>query len=573
MSTKTDNIPELPGVYRMLNTQGDVLYVGKAVNLKKRVQSYFNKQQHSPKTAALIKQIADISVTITTNEKEALLLESNLIKKLQPKYNVIMRDDKSYPYIYISPGIYPRLEVRRVKKKPQQGLWFGPYPSALAVQHTIKLLQKIFRFRTCNDNYFKHRSRPCLQYQINLCSAPCMEYIKAETYQDNINDIIALLQGKNSQILKKLQKDMTFCAKNLEFEKAVIIRNQIQALEEIQQKQSITQLRGDVDIVLQEIIEDFACIQKVSVRTGQVIATEIFFPKIPKQSLNIDNLWQESLLAFLSHHYLDLPNLIPKQIITNQDFEDRENFSGILSKAAGRQCSILTKVRGKNARWRELAQANLDMAVKTHLNTHVRSYAEHIRELLQAMQQIRAQPSRARKQAEQFDISEQLGQTDPLTSTEQIECFDISHTQGEHTIASCVTFNQYGPYKRGYRRFNISNIQPGDDCAALEQALTRRFTRLVIEKKSLPQILLIDGGNNQRNVACKVLDHLGVHNIIILSIVKGHARRAEFDRVLAADNIELDLKSHSKALHFLQYLRDEAHRFAITAHRKKRDRV
>lgn len=545
------NLPSLPGVYRMLDHDKNVLYVGKAGNLKKRVSSYFNKQNIGAKTQSLVRQIVSIEVSITQSETEALLLESNLIKTLRPKYNVLLRDDKSYPYIHVSTHPFPRMELYRSKRKPKKGEFYGPFPSVAAVRETLNTIQKVFKIRDCQDSYFSARSRPCLQYQIKRCSAPCTQLIGPQAYQQAINDARRFLQGKCNIILDELALRMENAVRELNFEEAAILRDQIKHLRLIQEQQGIAQMRGDADAIVIEARPGFACIQCITIREGQVINSQSFFPMVPEQEFfqteaNYAVLWQEVFEAFVGFYYLDTPNRIPPLIVTHHTIDNRVALQTMLSEIRGKPCQIQINPRGNKARWIEFAQNNLALAVASH-NTS-------------------AQTMRNRYQA----LTTLLNTAKPI---ERMECFDISHTQGELTVASCVVFDNQGPKKSEYRRFNIQGIPKGDDYKALDQAVFRRFKRL-LEMNDLPDVLIIDGGKGQINAVKKTLNQLKIEEVILVGIAKGPERKAGLEHlILSTQSQEIHLPMDSQALHLLQHIRDEAHRFAITTHRKKRDRV
>ncbi|CDZ76963.1 Excinuclease ABC subunit C [Legionella massiliensis] len=540
------NLTSDPGVYRMLDARGTVLYVGKATNLKKRVSSYFNKQNAGAKTRSLVSQIVAIEVSVTRSETEALLLESSLIKSLRPKYNVLLRDDKSYPYIHVSSNHpFPRMELYRSKKKPQKGEFYGPYPSVAAVRETLSTIQKVFKIRNCSDSYFSARSRPCLQYQIKRCTAPCVSYISAEDYQQAVKDAARFLQGKSQQILNELAKRMEEAVAKLAFEEAAILRDQIKSLRLIQEQQAVIQMSGDADIIVIDARPGFACIQCVTVRDGHVLASQSFFPSVPKQHFNEDDesLWLQIFEAFIAYYYLDTPERIPAEIITQEKMTEQTTFAAMLSELRGKICQIRTKPRAVKARWLDFALNNLNQSVADHIasSTTIKMRYQALTNLLNYQDSI-----------------------------QRMECFDISHTQGEATVASCVVFDAEGPRRTDYRRFNINNITPGDDYAAMEQAIFRRFKRL-LQEQHLPDVLIIDGGKGQVAVAQRVLDELQIEGVILLGIAKGPDRKAGWERlILVAENKEITLPADSPALHLLQHIRDEAHRFAITAHRKKR---
>ena len=548
LSTFLANLTSSPGVYRMLDVDGNVLYVGKASNLKKRVNSYFNKHNTGVKTRSLVSQIVSIDVSITRSETEALLLESSLIKSLRPKYNVLMRDDKSYPYIHIShSNPFPRLALIRAKKKPQEGDFFGPFPSTTAVRATLNIIQKVFRIRNCSDSYFSGRSRPCLQYQLKRCSAPCTGYISASEYQQSVADVTRFLQGKSQQILDELVVRMDDAVACLDFEEAARLRDQIKNLRLVQEQQGVVHLCGDADVIVIDARPGFACIQCVSVRDGEVLASMSFFPSVPKQGLvdDAESLWQQVFEAFIAYYYLDTPARIPALIITDHVVDEKSGLQIMLSDLRGKVCKIQTKPRGVKARWLDFAINNLRLSMSEHMSS-----AALIKTRYEALSSLIQLPG-------------------PIM---RMECFDISHTQGDQTVASCVVFDAAGPNKRQYRRFNITGITPGDDYAAMEQAITRRFKRLMDEKR-LPDVLIVDGGKGQVSVARRTFEALGVKGVTLLGIAKGPSRKAGWERLILADGAhEITLAADSPALHLLQHIRDEAHRFAITTHRAKRQK-
>lgn len=547
------NLTQEPGVYRMLDAEGRVLYVGKANNLKKRVSSYFNKQSNSLKTQSLMTQVESIEISITRSETEALLLESNLIKSLRPKYNVLLRDDKSYPYIHISTDhSFPRMNGYRSKKKPTHGEFYGPYPSTTAVRETLTIIQKIFKIRNCSDSYFNARSRPCLQYQIKRCSAPCTGYISAQDYQQSVLDARQFLQGKSQQILDELMKRMERAVDRLAFEEASVLRDQIKSLRLIQEQQGVVRLCGDVDAIAIEARPGFACILCVTIRSGHVLASQSFFPAMPESQFSEsnrgeeDSLWQHVFEAFVAFYYVDAPERIPAIIITHEAMANRDVLQEMLSELRGRSCQIQTRPRGVKARWFDFALNNLRLAVSDYIAS----------ESIIAM----------RYQA----LNYLLNRERPIN---RIECFDISHTQGAFTVASCVVFDKNGPCRNEYRRFNITGITASDDYAAMEQAITRRFKRFIPASR-MPDLLLIDGGKGQVAVAKRVLEQLQIQSVEILGIAKGPERKAGWERLISAkDNQEKTVPEDSPALHLLQHIRDEAHRFAITAHRNKRQKA
>lgn len=552
LTTFLANLSSEPGVYRMLDSKATVLYVGKAANLKKRVTSYFNKQNTGVKTRSLVSQIVSIEVSITRSETEALLLESSLIKSLRPKYNVLMRDDKTYPFIHISSSnAFPRLEMIRSKKKPQKGAFFGPYPSVAAVRDTLGIIQKVFKIRNCSDSYFNGRSRPCLQYQIKRCSAPCTNYISGLEYQQSVADATRFLQGKSQQILDELAHRMDDAVARLAYEEAATLRDQIKNLRLVQEQQGVVQLSGDADIIVIDASPGFACVQCVTVRDGEVLTSQSFFPTVPKQGLvdeddEIESLWQQVFVTFVAYYYVEMPERIPALILIDHAIADLKPLQLMLSDLRGKSCQIQTKPRGAKARWLDFARNNLRMSIAGHMtsSTLMKTRYQALCELIHLPHPIK-----------------------------RMECFDISHTQGTETVASCVVFDANGPYKRDYRRFNINGITPGDDYAAMEQAITRRFKRL-IETSNLPDVLIIDGGKGQITIARRVFAALQIEGVKLLGVAKGPSRKAGWERLILADESrEITLPEDSPALHLLQQIRDEAHRFAITSHRKKRQKL
>ena len=538
-----------PGVYKMYDAHGDILYVGKASNLKKRVTSYFSKQTTSTKTRALVSQIHKIQVSVTRSETEALLLESSLIKTLHPKYNVLLRDDKSYPYLHVTKhATYPRMEIIRSKRKPNKGHFFGPYPSVSSVKGTLNAIQKVFRIRNCSDSYFNARNRPCLQYQIKRCSAPCTQYITPADYEQNLQDAMKLLAGDSQDILHDLEQRMEKAVHALEFEQAARFRDQIQNLRKVQEQQSMVHLEGDADVIVIDVKPGFACIQCVTIRDGQVLASQSFFPNVPKRRLEEENdgndrLWQEVFKAFILHHYIDVPDRIPKSLITNHGVEDKDALEQTLGSLKGKKCKILTKPRGIKAKWLDFALNNLRLSLDEKLSSEALT-AKRYQEL-----------------ARFLELDKRIL---------RMECFDISHTQGNQTVASCVVFDENGPNKQAYRKYNILDITPGDDYAAMKQVLYRRFKRGIVEN-NCPDVLIIDGGKGQVSMARQVLDELNISSVTLLGIAKGPQRKAGLEQlILAHRQQEVTLPPDSEALHLLQHIRDEAHRFAITFHRQKR---
>lgn len=535
--TFLSSVSSLPGVYRMFDAGRHLLYVGKARNLRQRLSSYFRTRQQSPKTQRLVAQIHAIEVTVTHTEVEALLLESTLIKTLQPRYNILLRDDKSYPYLHISAGNFPRISLRRGAKRDNNGRYFGPYPQASAARETLDLLQKIFRLRNCEDSAFAHRSRPCLQYQMQRCTAPCVGKVDAPTYQAQIADAAHFLAGGGEELLDDLAQRMSKCASALQFEAAAHYRDQISALRQIQQRQHIELENADLDVLATASAEGIACVQVFIFRHGRLLGNRAYFPKLPQNTTP-----QAILSAFLLQYYLDKP--LPHTILLSHRPLQLPLVSAALQQRAGRCITLKTQARGTTAHWLAMAQRNADQALTAQLQSRV---------------------GRTRRWQELRTL---LGLRKEIT---RIEGFDVSHTHGAAAVAACVVFDADGARRSAYRRYNIVGITPGDDYAALRQALQRRYSKLCATAQSLPDILLIDGGLGQLAQAISVLQELGIHEIIALAIAKGVERRRGDEEVYLAGAAEpLTLSPYAPALHLLQEVRDEAHRFAITGHRQRR---
>ena len=528
-----------PGVYRMLAENGEVLYVGKAKNLKKRVSSYFRREHDSIKTEVLVNQIADIHLTLTHSESEALVLEYNLIQEFQPRFNILLRDDKSYPYVFLSGETYPRLAIHRGPRK-EKGRYFGPFPSAGAVRQSLLLLQKLFRVRQCENSYFANRTRPCLQYQIGRCTAPCVGYVTPEEYDRDVRLTAMFYEGRNQDVISELAKQMEQAATDLQFEKAAQLRDQIAQLRRVLDRQRVSADSGDVDVVAGVIEKGLACVYVLYVRDGRVSGSHCVMPALP-DGANIDDL----IDAFLNQFYLAERD-IPREIIHNAHAFDDESLTALLEQRAGRKIRIANSVRGDRAAW-------LQMAVKNAQNSIASRFAQ---------------------QAEGQKRGEQMRELFGLDVVPQrFECFDISHTMGEQTVASCVVFDLNGPRKSDYRRFNIEGITGGDDYAAMYQALSRRYARLKRGEGQLPDVLFIDGGPGQLAQAEKILDELQIDNVLAVGISKGPDRRAGQEELhLSGSAAPLQLPPDASLLHFIQHIRDEAHRFAITGHRARRDK-
>lgn len=524
----------------MLGEKGEVLYVGKARNLKKRVSSYFKATQKDIKTIALMKHVKDIDITVTRNESEALLLEYNLIKKHKPRYNVIFRDDKSYPYILITnENPYPRIDFYRGQRK-KSGLFFGPYPNATAVRETIHLIQKLFGLRTCNDNFYASRTRPCLQHQIGLCSGSCSGLITQEKYQEDVRHAILFLKGKSGEIIDELNRQMEKVAKELNFELAARLRDQIARLRQIQERQYVSAGHGEADIIGYASTAGVVCLQLLVIRDGRILGSRAYFPTVPA-----DSSAEEILTSFITQHYFSKHDDIPKEIIIPFELPEKLGLTSALSEQAQRKVMLAHSVRSEKKKWLEMAMTSAEQAVSSHLlnKANMKERFNALKELLQ----LKELPKR-------------------------IECFDISHSMGEATVASCVVFNINGPVKSDYRRFNITDITPGDDIAAMRQALSRRYKKLQTDHATLPEILLIDGGLAQLHAAQKVLSELQIHDIIAIGVAKGVTRKPGYETLHIPDQAPAHLAPDSLALHLIQQIRDEAHRFAITGHRLQRDK-
>lgn len=530
-----------PGVYQMLDVQGEIIYIGKAKNLNKRVSSYFLKKSEHSKTTHMVSKIFDIKIIVTETEVEALLLECNLIKKHKPRYNILLRDDKNYPYILVEQSHdFPRLNFYRGARKVK-GKLFGPFPNVAAVKETLEFLQKIFKLRSCSDIFFKNRSRPCLQYQIKRCKAPCVAYISKQDYQKDLTMALDFLKGNSDDLLRQLEKNMIEASNRCEFEQAANYRDQIQNLRSVQTSQTISNQGGSADVIAGVMRENNCSVVLMMVRQGQVVGSHSFYPKLPNhdEASSIENV----LEAFISQYYLNQNTNLPPEIIANA------NVSQVLIDAISlkekTKCVLNNSNRGLKAKWLKLAEQNAETSLNNHLSSKASFKARY----------------QALKEVLKLDVAPQT-----------MECFDISHTGGELTVASCVVFDSLGPKKSDYRKFNIEGITGGDDYAAMDQALTRRYKRLLKENKPLPDLLIIDGGKGQVNIAKKVMAKLDLKNLKIIGVAKGVSRKPGLETIIVAfDGRELNIDSDSPALHLIQYIRDESHRFAIINHRHKRE--
>ncbi|WP_181897532.1 excinuclease ABC subunit UvrC [Grimontia hollisae] len=539
-------VSDKPGVYRMMDASGEIIYVGKAKSLKKRLSSYFRANVSGEKTRALVKNIANVEVTITHTETEALILEHNLIKQHLPRYNVLLRDDKSYPYIFLSASKHPRLSVHRGAKK-RKGEYFGPFPDAGAVRQSLYLLQKIFPVRQCEDSVYANRTRPCLMYQIKRCVGPCVKgIITDEEYAELVNFTRLFLQGKDRQVITTLVEKMESASQSLAFEKAAQYRDQIQALRRVQEQQFVSQdSDDDLDAIGVSIENGIACIHVLFLRQGKVLGSRSYFPKMPA-----DTGVNELVSSFIGQFYIKQAegNTIPSSILISQDLgEELHSLATALSEIAGRKVSVQCKPRGTRARFLKLAQTNAATALTSKINHKMTIH-------------------------NRFSV---LSDTLDLEPVKRMECFDISHTMGEQTVASCVVFNHDGPLKQEYRRYNITGITGGDDYAAMAQVLERRYSKQVDPDK-IPDIILIDGGKGQLNRAWEVVKPLMADwpkHPLMLGVAKGTTRRPGLETLIKVSGEEFSLPSDSPALHLIQHIRDESHNHAISGHRAKRAKV
>jgi len=529
-----------PGVYQMYGGGGELLYVGKARNLRARVSSYFRASGLAAKTMAMVAKVRDIQVTVTDTETDALLLEHNLIKNNRPPYNILLRDDKSYPYIHLSADRYPRLALHRGSKR-REGSYFGPYPGAGAVRDSLNFLQKVFQVRQCENSYFRNRSRPCLQHQIGRCTAPCVEAVSAAEYARQVERTVLFLKGNSRQLMGELADEMEAASRQLKFEKAAVLRDQLRQLQQVQVRQGIEGVAGDLDIVSASVEAGKACVQVLFVRTGRVLGSKTYFPP-----LKLDEAEADVIDAFLPQYYLEGGREIPRELILSRAPEDMVNLRTVLAERAGHKVELKTRVRGSRAGWLQLAGRTARQNLQSHLSARQTSL-----ERFQTLQ-------------DSLELPE---------LPQRLECFDISHSAGEATVASCVVFDHNGPRKSDYRKFNIEGITPGDDYAAMRQALERRYRRLKTGEGVLPDIVLIDGGKGQVAQALSVLEDLQINDVEVLGVAKGASRKAGLETlVLGASGREMQLDGDNPGLHLIQHIRDEAHRFAVTGHRARRDK-
>ncbi len=533
-------LPHRPGVYRMLNAAGEAIYVGKARDLKKRVASYFQQQSGlSPRIQLMLGQVQALATTVTRSEAEALLLENNLIKSLSPRYNILFRDDKSYPYLMLSGHGFPRLAFHRGSLDPRHR-YFGPFPNAGAVRASMQLLQKVFRLRTCADNVFENRSRPCLLHQIRRCTAPCVKLVSAADYADDVRSAELFLQGKDDEAIERLIARMNTAAARQGYEQAAVYRDQIGALRKVREKQFVSSSAArDADIIACAVDGEIACVNLVMIRGGHHLGDRNFFPRNAA-----GHAATRIIEAFVGQHYLN--RSAPPVIVVNAGIASA-TLEPFLSDRAGHKVQIVINPAGERRVWLDMASKNATLGAQQQLGMHATQEAR-----LQALQQA-------------------LGATEAI---QRIECFDVSHTMGEATVASCVVYDRAAMQKAEYRRFNIAGIAPGDDYAAMRDALSRRYRRIVAGEGKLPDLVLIDGGKGQLGVACEVFAELGLSDVLLIGVAKGEERKPGLEQLIIPGRANpLQLPGEHPALHLIQQIRDEAHRFAIQGHRAQRGKA
>lgn len=546
------SVTEQPGVYRMYNGEQTVIYVGKAKQLKKRLASYFRKDVGSVKTKALVSQICAIDVTVTHTEGEALILENNYIKKYQPKYNILLRDDKSYPYLLITAHKHPKLGLHRGGKRVK-GDYFGPYPSVGAVWESLRLMQKIFPIRQCEDSYYRARSRPCLQHQLGRCLAPCVDKVSDEDYQHQVDLAKLFLKGKSSAVIEQLVARMELASGQLDFEQAAKFRDQITTLRKVQQQQFVSGIAAEMDVLGLYRFKSQVCVHLLCIRDHKILGSKSFFPTVPAQS-NENDIYE----AFIAQHYLtDEPSSngqgnIPKEVVIGEALEQVATLSELLTKQAEHDVKISYRLRAERAQYLKLANTNAQTALVTR-----NSHKESMQARFVALNEV-------------FELTNGI---------HRIECFDISHTMGQQTVASNVVFNQEGPLKSDYRRYNVHGITPGDDYAAMAFALDKRYGKIKVTDtdslKKMPDIIFIDGGKGQLAKAEDFFNKLNLDSTpLLVGVAKGESRKPGLETLILAGSHQLiSLPPTSPALHLVQHIRDESHRFAITGHRAKRQKA
>ena len=534
------NLTTRPGIYTMLNDKGEIIYIGKAKNLKNRVSSYFKTQTASIKQQVMVTKVAAIEVTVTHTEGEALLLECQQIKRHKPRYNICLRDDKSFPYMFLSSEQdFPQITFHRGAKN-KKGRYFGPYPSSGAVRESLKLLQRLFPIRQCDDAVYNNRTRPCLQYQIERCTAPCVGLIDKQNYALDVESTVMFLEGKGGLLIDQLIVKMEQAAANLDFEQAAGFRDQIAKLRSVLEKHFVSGEKGDVDIIACASKANVACVQVFFIRNGQHLGNKVFFPKMTDEHDPA-----AIVQAFIPQYYLDKP--VPYELIVSHELEEAELLTEVLASQAKHSVAISSSVRGERLKWLQMACTNAENSLLSKLSDKQGIYARFL------------------------SLQEELGCKD---LPKRLECFDISHTQGDQTVASCVVFDREGPVKSAYRRFNITGITGGDDYAAIHQAVFRRFKRLKQGEHEAPDILFIDGGKGQVHEAQKALAELDINNVMIVGVSKGPDRKPGMEKLILVDQDQpVEITPGASGLLLIQHIRDEAHRFAITGHRQRRGKA
>ena len=534
------NLTTRPGIYTMLNDQGEIIYIGKAKNLKNRVSSYFKTQTASIKQQVMVAKVAAIEVTVTHTEGEALLLECQQIKRHKPRYNICLRDDKSFPYVFLSSEQdFPQITFHRGAKN-KKGRYFGPYPSSGAVKESLKLLQRLFPIRQCEDAFYNNRTRPCLQYQIERCTAPCVGLIDKQHYAQDVESTVMFLEGKGGLLIDQLIIKMEQAAANLDFEQAAGFRDQIAKLRSVLEKHFVSGEKGDVDIIACASKANIACVQVFFIRNGQHLGNKVFFPKMTDEHDPAT-----VIQAFIPQYYLD--KQVPYELIVSHELEESVLLVEVLNSQAKHSVAISSSVRGERLKWLQMACTNAENSLLSKLSDKQGIYARFL------------------------SLQEELACKD---LPKRLECFDISHTQGEQTVASCVVFDREGPVKSAYRRFNITGITGGDDYAAIHQAVFRRFKRLKQGEHEAPDIVFIDGGKGQVHEAQKALAELDINNVMIVGVSKGPDRKPGMEKLILVDQEQpVQITPGASGLLLIQHIRDEAHRFAITGHRQRRGKA
>ena len=534
-------LPNSAGVYQMYNEKNEIIYVGKAKNLKNRVSNYFSGKPTNSKTQALVNRIASIQVTVTKTESEALLLEHNLIKQESPRYNILLKDDKSYPYILVTDEPWPRIGLHRGPKRTK-GQYFGPYPNAYAAREALVLLQRVFKVRQCENSFFRNRSRPCLQYQIERCKGPCVDLVESDEYQKDIDRTLRFLKGENEELVQSLMEDMEAASVNLEFEKAEGYRDSLVQLRKVQSGQVIEKGSANLDVIAAATDGSSACVHMLFIRQGRIIGSRSFYPKDELAASPA-----EVVADFVPHYYLAGQERVPpSEIVISESINEAQVVEQTISELLSRRVKINVPKKGRRLEWLDVAKRTAEQ----NLSGRLASRQGHKQRLTQL--------------GDALDIG---------INPKRLECYDISHHAGADTVASCVVFDESGPVKEDYRKFNIKDITPGDDYAAMEQVLRRRFTRLKNGEGSMPDILIIDGGKGQMTQAKKVLKDLGIADLVLLGVAKGAARKSGWEKLfIGEDSTEIVLDAHSPAFHLIQNIRDEAHRFAVAGHTARKNK-